>query len=285
MPATSSKMSAKQPRTGEATHSREWDSTAYHRISAPQFSWGRKILDRLSLSGDETVLDAGCGTGKLTRELLELLPDGHVVALDVSRNMLSAAQANLASEFGDRVEFVAADLMDLPFSELFDGIFSTAAFHWVPDHDRLFQSLYRALKSGGWLIAQCGGARNLDRFLGRVAVLTQVPEFSRYLSNFQNPWVFSDAQTARRMLEAVGFIEVETSVEEARTRFDTAEQFSEFASKVILHRHLELLPDEELRRRMLDQLAEEAAHDDPPFELDYWRLNLKAKKPGVITAQ
>jgi trans-aconitate 2-methyltransferase len=265
--------------TDSPSNSREWDSTAYHRISAPQFTWGKKILDRLSLSGDETVLDAGCGTGKLTRELLELLPRGHVVALDVSQNMLNAAQGNLASEFGDRVEFVAADLMDLPFSELFDGIFSTAAFHWVPDHDRLFQSLYRALKSGGWLIAQCGGARNLDRFLGRVAVLTRVPEFSRYLRNFQNPWVFSDAQTARRMLEATGFLEVDTSLEEAPTRFDNAEQFSEFASKVILHRHLELLPEEDLCRRMLDQLAEEAAQDDPPFELDYWRLNLKAKKP------
>jgi trans-aconitate 2-methyltransferase len=259
--------------------SREWDSTAYHRISAPQFTWGKKILDRLSLNGDETFLDAGCGTGKLTRELLELLPNGHVVALDISQNMLNAAQANLSSEFGDRVEFVAADLMDLPFSELFDGIFSTAAFHWIPDHDRLFQSLYRALKPGGWLIAQCGGARNLDRFLGRVAVLTRLPEFSRYLSNFQNPWVFSDAQTARRMLQAIGFLEVDTSLEEAPTRFDNAEQFSEFASKVILHRHLELLPEEDLRRRMLDHLAEQAAHDDPPFELDYWRLNLKAKKP------
>jgi trans-aconitate 2-methyltransferase len=265
--------------TDSPSNSREWDSTAYHRISAPQFTWGKKILDRLSLSGDETVLDAGCGTGKLTRELLELLPRGHVVALDVSQNMLNAAQGNLASEFGDRVEFVAADLMDLPFSELFDGIFSTAAFHWVPDHDRLFQSLYRALKSGGWLIAQCGGARNLDRFLGRVAVLTRVPKFSRYLRNFQNPWVFSDAQTARRMLEATGFLEVDTSLEEAPTRFDNAEQFSEFASKVILHRHLELLPEEDLCRRMLAQLAEEAAQDDPPFELDYWRLNLKAKKP------
>jgi ubiquinone/menaquinone biosynthesis C-methylase UbiE len=240
------------------------------------------VLDRLSLAGNETVLDAGCGTGKLTRELLELLPHGHVVASDISQNMLNAAQANLSNEFGKRVEFVAADLVDLPFNGLFDGIFSTAAFHWVQNHDRLFQSLYRALKSGGWLVAQCGGSGNLDRFLGRVAVVAQKREFSRYLGNFRNPWVFSDASTARDMLEQAGFSEVETNLEKAPTRFDTAEEFSEFVSKVILHRHLELLPNGSVRRRMLDELAERASHDHPPFELDYWRLNLSAKKPQLM---
>jgi trans-aconitate 2-methyltransferase len=242
-------------------------------------------MDRLSLRGNETVLDAGCGTGKLTRELLKLLPRGHVVASDISQNMLNAAQANLSNELGERVEFVAADLMDLPFTELFDGIFSTAAFHWVQSHDRLFQSLYRALKPGGWLVAQCGGSGNLDRFLRRVAVVAQKREFSQYLGHFRNPWVFSDADTAREMLEHAGFNEVETNLEKAPTRFDTAEEFSEFASKVILHRHLELLPNERVRRRMLDQLAEQSGHDDPPFELDYWRLNLSAKKPGLMAGK
>jgi trans-aconitate 2-methyltransferase len=271
------------PVTIKSLGSREWDSTAYHRISAPQFSWGKKVMDRLSLRGSETVLDAGCGTGKLTRELLELLPNGRVFALDVSLNMLRAARANLANHFGKKVQFIAADLIAMPFRELFDGIFSTAAFHWVIDHDRLFQALYRALKPGGWLVAQCGGAGNLDRFLGRLAILAKTPEFSNYLAGFRNPWLFSDAPTARQRLEAVGFIEVESSLEKAPTRFDTAKQFSEFTSKIILHRHLERLPDEDLRCDLLRQLAELAAHDDPPFELDYWRLNLNAKKPVVIT--
>lgn len=259
--------------------SREWDSTAYDRISTPQFSWGRKVMDRLSLRGNEIVLDAGCGTGKLTRELLELLPNGRVVALDVSQNMLDAAQANLGQEFGDRVEFVAADLLDLPFQGLFDGIFSTAAFHWVPDQERLFQGLYRSLKPGGWLTAQCGGAGNLYRFLHRLALISCNATFSPYLSNFKNPWVFSDPQSAKRTLESAGFIQADTSLEEAPTRFKTAEEYSEFVSKVILHRHLERLPDEALRRELLGQIAKQSSHDDPPFELDYCRLNLNAKKP------
>jgi len=153
--------------------SREWNATLYHQISAPQVSWGKKVLGRVSLRGHERVLDAGCGTGRLTRDLLEALPEGQVVALDVSQNMLEAARAYLEPEFGERVEFVRCDLLELPFDNEFDGIFSTASFHWVLDHERLFRNLYRALRPGGWLVAQCGGQHNLDRFLGRVARLME----------------------------------------------------------------------------------------------------------------
>lgn len=267
-----------QPNT--PTSSREWDSSAYDRISAPQLSWGKKVMERLSIRGDESLLDAGCGTGKLTRELLELLSSGHVVALDVSQNMLRAARENLGKDFGDRLEFVVADLLGLPFHQRFEGIFSTAAFHWVPDHDRLFRELFLALKPGGWLLAQCGGAGNLDRLLARVGSLARSQPFSRDLNDFKNPWVFSDPETAKARLESVGFVGVDSSLESAPTRFKTSDQYMEFVSKVILHRHLEQLPNEVLRRELLQALAEQAAKDSPPYELDYWRLNLDARKPG-----
>src|SRR5579864_8903065 len=111
--------------------SKEWNATLYHQISAPQVSWGKKVLGRVSLRGHERVLDAGCGTGRLTRDLLEALPEGQVVALEVSQIMLEAARAYLEPEFGERVEFVRCDLLELPFDKEFDGIFSTASFHWV----------------------------------------------------------------------------------------------------------------------------------------------------------
>src|SRR5690349_11037795 len=122
---------------------REWDADAYHRISGPQFSWGKRVLERLALRGDEILMDAGCGTGKLTAELLEQLPHGHVIAVDLSYNMLAGAREHLQPRFGRQVSLVAADLLHLPFVRAFDGIFSTAAFHWVPDHDRLFRALHQ----------------------------------------------------------------------------------------------------------------------------------------------
>src|SRR5438477_4525677 len=98
---------------------KEWNATLYHQISTPQVSWGKKVLARVSLRGDERLLDAGCGTGRLTSDLLEALPNGHVVALDVSQNMLDEAHAYLEPDFIGCVEFVRCDLLELSFDREF----------------------------------------------------------------------------------------------------------------------------------------------------------------------
>src|SRR2546423_15378287 len=101
--------------------SREWNSEVYHRLSGPQVGWGKKVLSRLRLRGDEVVLDAGCGTGRLTADLLDVLPRGRVIGIDLSQNMLGAAQEHLRPQFGSRANLVAADLLDLPFEGVFAG--------------------------------------------------------------------------------------------------------------------------------------------------------------------
>jgi len=258
--------------------SKEWNATLYHQISAPQVSWGKKVLARVSLRGDERLLDAGCGTGRLTRDLLEALPGGRVVALDVSQNMIDAARAYLEPDFAGRVEFVGCDLLDLPFDSEFDGIFSTASFHWVLDHERLFQKLHRALRPGGWLIAQCGGAHNLDRLLQRVHRLMHSPAYAQSFAGFPFPWEFADAETGADRLRRAGFVEIETSLEEAPTSFPNAPEYQQFVESVILRQHLLRIPQASVRQQFLTELTDQAAADDPPFTLDYWRLNLQGRK-------
>jgi trans-aconitate 2-methyltransferase len=259
--------------------SKEWNAAVYHHVSAPQVSWGRKVLARISLRGDETVLDAGCGTGRLTRDLLEALPRGRVVALDVSKNMIDAARSYLTPDFGDRVEFVTCDFLQMPFESRFDGIFSTASFHWVRDHDALFRILYRALRPGGWLCAQCGGAGNIDRFLVRAHALMASHAYAPFFHDFESPWEFSDATTAATRLKRAGFEAIETNLEEAPTQFSTPQEFQQFVANVILHRQLERLPTAELRESFLSEVTSQAAKADPCLLLDYWRLNLQARKP------
>jgi len=242
-------------------------------------SWGKKVLARVHLHGHEHILDAGCGTGRLTRDLLEALPDGQVTALDVSTNMLLVAEKHLAPEFGSRVRFVHANLQHLTFDREFDGIFSTASFHWVKDHDQLFAGLFRALRPGGWLCAQCGGAHNLDHFFPRVEALLAAEPYRPHLEGFESPWEFADASTTAARLRRAGFADIETSTEPAPTQFSTAPEFHQFVEHVILHRHLERLPDPALRQQLLAELTRQAALDDPPFLLDYWRLNLQARRP------
>jgi trans-aconitate 2-methyltransferase len=262
-----------------SSETREWNATAYHRISEPQVSWGKKVLARVRLRGDETLMDAGCGTGRLTAELLQNLPRGRVVGVDLSQNMLAGAHKFLATDFRGKFLLVAADLQDLPFERVFDGIFSTAAFHWVLDHDRLFRSLFRALRPGGWLQAQCGGGPNLALLRRRIAELAATSKYARYFAAFREPWTFNDAETAAAILRRAGFDEVQTSLEPAPTILEDLPKYSEFVRSVILRQHLERIPDDALRTAFVAALASQAAADDPPFSLDYWRLNLDGKIP------
>src|SRR5687767_7283559 len=121
---------------------REWNAETYHRVSDPQVEWGVSVLARLPLVGHELVLDIGCGTGRLTQKLLERIPRGSVIALDLSANMLQAARDYLRPVVGSRVQFVQADAAALPIAGTADAIFSTATFHWVLDHPLLFKSLH-----------------------------------------------------------------------------------------------------------------------------------------------
>ncbi len=254
--------------------SREWDSASYHRLSSHQFEWGKKVLARVHLHGDEIAMDAGCGTGRLTAELLKRLPRGRVVAVDLSENMLRTARANLDSEFAGRAFCVRANLANLPFADAFDLIFSTAAFHWVTDHPRLFQNLFGALKPGGRLEAQCGGGPNLARLRQRAARLMAEPEYEPFFAGWPGPWEYADAETTARRLREAGFIEVETSIEGAQFRLSDPEEYRRYLETVTCHAHLARIPNGDLRQRFLRELAA-----DPNFEMDYWRLNLRGRKP------
>jgi trans-aconitate 2-methyltransferase len=239
-------------------------------------SWGKKVLARLRLRGDELVLDAGCGTGRLTGELLAELPRGRVVGIDLSQNMLQSAREHLRTRFSSGLCLAASDLLNLPFARAFDGVVSTAAFHWVLDHDRLFANLHGVLRPGGWIEAQCGGGPNLAALRQRINALARAPRFAEFFVGFREPWLFQTAEEAAELLHRAGFVNIKASIEAAPTLLDDVQQYKEFVSNVILRQHLAAIPREELRTAFIQNLAEQAAGDNPPFLLDYWRLNLSA---------
>jgi trans-aconitate methyltransferase len=258
---------------------REWNAATYHKVSDPQVEWGVPVLARLPLNGDEHVLDVGSGTGRLTEKLLERLPRGKVVAVDLSSNMLSVAHEYLRPRFQGQIAFVLADASALPFNGTADAIFSTATFHWVLDHDRLFRSLYAALRPDGRLVAQCGGGRNIERVNARCMTLMRQPGFATYFGNWSGPWNFADAETTARRLREAGFADVQTSVEYTPVLQPDALAYREFVANVVCRHHLARLPDEEQRDRFMTALTELASADETPFELDYWRLNMEGVKP------
>ncbi len=258
--------------------SREWNSAAYHRLSGPQVSWGKRVLSRLHLRGDEVVLDAGCGTGRLTAELLEALPRGRVVGVDLSQNMLGSAREHLAAQFGERVSLVACDLLYLPFDHAFDAIVSTAAFHWVLDQDKLFANLRRALVREGWLEAQCGGGPNLVNLRKRVNELAASAKFASFFVDFCDPWLFQDAEGAAESLRRAGFVDIETSHGSGADESSIAHRnIANLSATSFCGGIWRTFPSEDLRAAFMSDLTRQAAGDHPAFSLDYWRLNLRGR--------
>jgi trans-aconitate 2-methyltransferase len=251
-----------------STTPRDWDASTYDRVSDPQARWGAVVLDRLPLAGDETVLDAGCGSGRVTELLVDRLPRGRVIALDGSPSMVEQARRRLA-RFGDRVDFVVADLAR-PFAVpggTVDAILSTATFHWIADHDALFRNLAAVLRPGGRLVAQCGGVGNIASVL---AVLATVGDGWQGDKHFATP-----EDTASR-LQAAGFADIETWLQPEPTRFAHGEPFETFLRTVILGGHLDRLPPD---RR--DAFVHEVASRLPEPVIDYVRLNILATRAAT----
>jgi trans-aconitate 2-methyltransferase len=211
---------------------RDWNAASYQRVSAPLEAMGREVLDRLELDGDERVLDAGCGTGRVTAALVERLPRGHVVAVDGSPSMVEQARERL----GPGVEVFVADLLELELDEPVDAILSTATFHWIPDHDRLFERLSAALRPGGRIVAQCGGAGNVASVQAAIDAVAEPA-----LEGLPGPWNFqSPADTAAR-LERIGFTGIRTGPQDVRVEPD---DIREYLGTVVLGSHLERVPEE-----------------------------------------
>jgi trans-aconitate 2-methyltransferase len=242
---------------------RDWDARTYDRIADPQARWGRAVLDRLPLSPDDRVLDAGCGTGRVTELLLARLPRGQVVAVDASPLMLEEARRRLGE--GPQIQYVLADLAEpLPVGEPVDAILSTATFHWIPDHDALFANLASVLRSGGRLVAQCGGYGNIE------SVHRAVRQIDEHLVWTKN---FATAEKTRERLEHAGFVEVRTWLHDEPTTFPSTEALETFLATVILREVLESVPEE--RRPVF---VREVASRLPRPEIDYVRLNIDARR-------
>jgi trans-aconitate 2-methyltransferase len=244
---------------------RDWDATTYDQVAAPMTRWGSDVLERLPLRGDETVLDAGCGTGQITERLVERLPRGRVVALDGSPAMVEAARGRLA-RFGERVDFVTADLAaPLPIADAsVDAILSTATFHWVADHGALFRHLARVVAPGGRLVAQCGGEGNIVQL--RVA-LDEVGD------GWEGPWNFASPEETRRWLEAAGFVGIDTWLTDEPTSFEPGSAFRDYLRTVALSAHVARLEPEaqdDFLDAVIERLAEPAIH--------FVRLNIVAER-------
>lgn len=247
------------------SRTRDWDAQTYQRVAVPQEEMARAVLDRLGLEGDETVLDAGCGSGRTTALLVERVPDGRVIAVDGSPSMVEGVEKVLRP----RDTAIVSDLTDLELDEEVDAVFSAAVFHWIPDHDALFARMRAALRVGGRFVAQCGGEGNVDAFRIAGQEVAHREPYAEYLGDTDELWNYAAPEVTEERLRAAGFTDVRCWLEPWPVVPPEPEVF---AKTVCLGAHVERLP-EPLRDRFV---ADVLATQDEPLRLDYVRLNIEA---------
>ncbi|HEY1593109.1 MAG TPA: methyltransferase domain-containing protein [Solirubrobacteraceae bacterium] len=268
------------------TASRDWDASTYDRVSCDvQLVWALELLERLPLTGDEVVLDAGCGSGRVTALLADRVPRGRVYGVDAAPSMVEHARSRMTRtrpnpgspdaeraegpRLGERATILCQDLIKLDLPERVDVAFSNATFHWIHDHDALFDALHRSLNPGGRLLAQCGGYGNIDEFRVLADDVAGEQPFAEYFADWRRPWNYANAEDTTARLAAAGFNDVECWLE---PRPMTPEDGRAFVRTVCLVRHLDPLP-EELRDPFVDRVLGRCGR---PLVLEYVRLNMTA---------
>lgn len=244
----------------------DWDGQCYDTISSEMERLGLEVLERLPLGGGEVCLDGGCGSGRITEHLARRVPKGQVYAMDADGSMVEAARERLSGL--PNVEVLEGSLTDFSLPEPVDAAFSTAVFHWIPDHALLFRSLRSHLKQGGRLEAQCGGEGNLRLVHGAADRIGTGEPYATYLADFREPTHFPSPEETERLLQEAGFTEAECWLS---PRLVTPDHIEDFLRTVILAPRVALLP-ESLQGQFARQVCEQTQGG-----FDYMRLNISAR--------
>ncbi|HEY3421397.1 MAG TPA: methyltransferase domain-containing protein [Methanomassiliicoccales archaeon] len=254
----------------------EFDPEKYCVASGHQKDWGNRLIDELQLRGDEVILDLGCGEGALTALLAALVPNGGVVGMDSSIQMIEAAKALETAN----LKFLCRDIDDLDFHRGFDIVFSNAALHWVKDHDRLLRNVHEALRPGGVARFNFAGEGNCPNFFTAARELVSSPRYARYFEHFIWPWYMPSVDEYREKVRTTGLYEFQVWGEVVDRRFTAAEMTGWIDQPSIVPLLEQIASDdkEAFRNDTVARMLERTEKDEGTYLETFRRINLLAKK-------
>jgi trans-aconitate 2-methyltransferase len=267
-----------------------WDAETYHKVSNIQESWAIEILEKRKFKVNEVILDAGCGTGRVTKIIANKVKRGKVYAVDLDENMIINAKKNLKDL--SNIVFVKSDLSDVKLPEKIDLVFSNAVIHWILDHKKLFTNFWDVLKPGGKLLIQCGGKGNLDTIPNALEKVRITQRFDHYFKNWKIPWNFASSADTIKILNEIGFKDIQANLVEKKTKFGNFQEYILFMKTVVMKPYLSYLPTTEnnnqIKNLFIDEFLTELHNknktkntnekQDLDLELNYVRLNITARK-------
>lgn len=262
------------------TSNTHWNAEVYDRIGTPMRGWAQAVIDDLGLRGDETVLDAGCGSGSVTFDLLERLPNGRIIAVDSSPEMIGQLSKTIAQRGETRITPILGSLTDFALHEPVDIVFSNATLHWIQDDDALFTCLLRATKPGGRFRAQCGGGHIFAKFMPAVNAVRLSEPFVQHLRDYHDGKNYRTPESATAIMERNGWTDARASAFDAPVAFDAEDDAALYLRTIILRDHVANLPEDLQEPYVRAVIREYIARHGPPFTADYVRLNLWATRPA-----
>lgn len=255
-----------------------WDARRYHAVANPQTQWGLEVARQFDWREDDRVLDAGCGSGRLSRELLTFFPKGRLIAVDADPSMAEAAAESLAAPLAaGRAEVHQASLLEFSPSAPVDVVFSNATFHWILDHDRLWRRCFDWLVPGGRVCVQCGGEGNLQPQITMVGEIARELFGASVAEGLNRPTLYAGGADTERRLVDCGYENIEVWLEPKPTVFEDRAAFEAFARTVFLRPYRGALAEEQWKR-LLERWIDRSLESYGP-RLDYVRLNVRCSRP------
>ena len=261
-----------------------WDATTYDCISDAQESWGHEILECRRWKGNEIVLDAGCGSGRLTKILSTKVPQGKVIAVDSDLAMIILAKENLA-KFSN-IEFIKWIFLNYLLHEKVDVVFSNAILHWILNHKKCLNAFGKFLNLDGELLIQCGGYGNLAKTLSIFNKVRRSKEFHNYFCNnkgddiWKQTWYFAKKEDTEKILQEIGFKNIQVFLEDRESKFHNKEEYFLFIKTIVLLPYLKYLPNDMLKDKFAKSVIQEIDTNakELQWKLDFVRLNINAIK-------
>lgn len=234
-----------------------WDGVAYDALPLPHEQWGKRTIEALKLQPNETLLDAGCGTGRDAQLALEQLPHGALICVDQSSTMLDQCRSRFGQE--PRVCIIEGNLDQvLPVEdESVDAIMSVAALHWLADHNNVWRHFFTALKPGGRIATDCGGFGNLAKTLALVPQINEEIKFPN--------WYYANVSSTEQLLKEAGFVDIQVSLRPHPTPLPDKKTLATYLQTLVFREW-----DANQITKMSDLLSDNT--------LDYVRLEVRANK-------
>jgi trans-aconitate 2-methyltransferase len=289
-----------------------WDALTYDQVSRlVQYKWGQQVIKWRKWLGNEIVMDAGCGSGLLTKQLAKQVPRGKIYAVDTDSNMIKQAKNNLKSF--DNVEIIHSSFTDVKLPRKMDVIFSNSALHWVQDHRKVFRNFWEILKpmnsndiadisvssnnnnnntgASGQLLIQCGGYGNLQEIIAILERVAHLDHFKEYFADWKQPWHFAKAKDTSKLLQEIGYVSTKVYNSDDCVTLPNRQIYSKFVKTVVMKPYLDHLSlhnddydTDNLKNLFLKLFLDEvekysSGKLNKTWFLDFVRLNVIAHKP------